>query len=137
VRENVFLDRMITTLSAAFAGLATVLAAIGLYGVLAYTVAQRTREIGVRMALGADRSAVRGMVLRQVVRMLAIGGVIGIAAALGLGRAAGSLLFGLEGHDPIVIVSAALLLSLFALAAGYIPARRAARVDPMHALRYE
>ena len=137
VRENVFLDRMISTLSAAFAGLATVLAAIGLYGVLAYTVAQRTREIGVRMALGADRGTVRGMVLGQVLRMIALGVVIGIAAALGLGRAAQSLLFGLQGHDPLVIVGATLLLAAFALVAGYIPAHRASRVDPMNALRYE
>src|SRR5207237_504216 len=88
VRENVFLDRMISTLSAAFAALATMLAAIGLYGVLAYTVAQRTREIGVRMALGADSGRVRGMVLAQVGRMTLTGCTIGIAAALGLGRAA-------------------------------------------------
>jgi predicted permease len=136
-RENVFLDRMISTLSAAFAGLATLLAAVGLYGVLAYTVAQRTREIGVRMALGADARRVRGMVLRQVGLMTAIGGVIGIAGALALGRAASSLLFGLEGHDPLVVVTAALALAAVAFGAGYIPALRASRVDPMNALRYE
>jgi predicted permease len=136
-RENVVLDRMISILSAAFAVLATLLAAVGLYGVLAYTVAQRTREIGVRMALGADGRTVRAMVLRQVGFMLLIGGTIGIAAALGLGRAASSLLFGLEGHDPAVFVIAAIVLATFALAAGYVPALRASRVDPMHALRYE
>jgi ABC-type antimicrobial peptide transport system permease subunit len=128
---------MISILSAAFAVLATLLAAVGLYGVLAYTVAQRTREIGVRMALGADGRTVRAMVLRQVGFMLLIGGTIGIAAALGLGRAASSLLFGLEGHDPAVFVIAAIVLATFALAAGYVPALRASRVDPMHALRYE
>jgi putative ABC transport system permease protein len=137
VRENVFLDRMISTLSAAFAGLATLLAAVGLYGVLAYTVAQRTREIGVRMALGADGGRVRGMVLRQVGLMTLIGGTIGIAAALGLGRAARSLLFELKGHDPVVVAVAALILAAVALGAGYIPALRASRVDPMQALRYE
>jgi predicted permease len=137
VRENVFLDRMISILSAAFASLATLLAAVGLYGVLAFTVAQRTREIGVRMALGADGGRVRGMVLHQVSRMLIVGGLIGIAAALGLGRAASSLLFGLAGHDPIVVAAATGVLVLFALAAGYIPALRASRVDPMQALRYE
>ncbi|MHB1223459.1 MAG: ABC transporter permease, partial [Gemmatimonadaceae bacterium] len=95
VRENVFLDRMISTLSAVFAVLATLLAAVGLYGVLAYTVAQRTREIGVRMALGAAGRHVRAMVLRQVGLMVLVGSVVGIAAAVGLGRLAGSLLFGL------------------------------------------
>jgi predicted permease len=137
IRENVFLDRMISILSAAFASLATLLAAVGLYGVLAFTVAQRTREIGVRMALGADGGRVRGMVLRQVSRMLIVGGLVGIAAALGLGRAASSLLFGLASYDPVVVAIAAGVLVLFALAAGYIPALRASRVDPMHALRYE
>jgi predicted permease len=137
IRENIFLDRMISMLSASFAVLATLLAAIGLYGVLAYTVAQRTREIGLRMALGADGGRVRGMVLRQVSWMILIGGVIGIAAAVALGRAAGSLLFELQGNDPIVIATATLLLAVVALGAGYIPALRASRVDPMQALRYE
>lgn len=137
VRDNVFLDRMIGTLSSAFAGLATPLAAIGLYGVLAYTVAQRTREIGVRMALGAHGGKVRGMVLRQVGLLTLIGGVIGLAAAIGLGRAARSLLFGMEAHDPLVLAFASLLLALVALGAGYVPALRASRVDPIKALRYE
>jgi predicted permease len=137
IRENIFLDRMISTLSASFALLATLLASVGLYGVLAYTVAQRTREIGVRMALGADKSRVRRMVLRQVAWMVGIGGVIGIAAALGLGRAARSLLYGLEGNDPYVFAAAVVVLGLVALAAGYVPARRASQVDPMQALRYE
>lgn len=137
VRENVYLDRMISTLSAAFASLATLLAAIGLYGVLAYTVAQRTREFGVRMALGADGRRVRRLVLRQVGRMLIVGGALGIGGALGLGRAARSLLFGLEGHDPVVVAAATVVLVLIALGAGFIPALRASRVDPMQALRYE
>ena len=137
VSENIFLDRMISTLTAGFAALATLLAAVGLYGVLAYTVAQRTREIGVRMALGADGGRVRMMVLRQVGLMTLIGGAIGIAAALGIGRAAASLLYGLGGNDPFVVVTAALALTLVAFIAGYIPARRASRVNPMAALRYE
>jgi ABC-type antimicrobial peptide transport system permease subunit len=137
IRENVFLDRMISILSASFAVLATLLAAIGLYGVLAYTVAQRTREIGLRMALGADGARVRGMVLRQVSWMILIGGVIGVVAAIALGRAAGSLLFELQGYDPVVIASATVVLAIVALGAGYIPALRASRVDPMQALRYE
>jgi len=137
VQENVFLDRMIGTLSASFAALATLLAAVGLYGVLAYSVAQRTREIGVRMALGADRRHVRSMILRQVGVMTLVGGFIGIAGAVGLGRAASSLLFELSGYDPSVIVVAAILLTLVALGAGLLPALRASRIDPMAALRYE
>jgi predicted permease len=137
VKENVFLDRMISTMSAAFACLATLLAAIGLYGVLAYSVAQRTREIGVRMALGADGGRVRGMVLRQVGLMTLIGGTIGIAGAYALGRGARSLLYELEGHDPLVFAAAAVLLTTTALAAGFLPALRASRIDPMNALRQE
>jgi ABC-type antimicrobial peptide transport system permease subunit len=137
VRENVVLDRLISTLSAAFAILATALAAIGLYGVLAYTVAQRTREIGLRMALGADRRRIRRMVLWQVGRMTLIGGVLGIVAGLLLGRASQSLLFGLEGNDPLVVATVAAMLTGVALGAGYLPALRASRVDPMRALRYE
>jgi predicted permease len=137
VRENVFLDRMISTLSASFAILATILAAIGLYGVLAYTVAQRTREIGVRMALGADGGAVRKMVLRQVAWMTAIGAVVGLTGAFALGRAAQSLLFEMQGHDPMTFIAATLVLAFVAFAAGFVPAQKAARIDPMIALRYE
>ena len=137
VRESVFLDRVISILSAGFAVLATLLAGIGLYGVLSYSVAQRTREIGVRMALGADARTVRGLVLRQVGLMTLIGGGIGIAAALGLGKAARALLFGLEGHDVFVFAMSIILLAIVALAAGFVPARRAAQVNPMQALRYD
>ena len=137
VKENVFLDRMISMLSTAFALLATLLAGVGLYGVLSYSVAQRTREIGVRMALGADAANVRLLVMKQVAVMLAIGGVIGIAAAVGLGNAARSLLYQLESHDPMAVAISVVLLACVALAAGFIPARRAALVDPMHALRYD
>ncbi len=137
VRENVFMDRMISTLASAFAVLATLLAAIGLYGVLAYSVAQRTREIGLRMALGAAGPRVRGMVLRQVGVMTLMGGIVGILGAVALGRGAQSLLFEMEGHDPVVLVASAVLLTLVALGAGYLPALRASRVDPMQALRYE
>jgi predicted permease len=137
VRENTFLDRMISTMSASFAVLATLLAAIGLYGVLAYSVAQRTREIGVRMALGADGGRVQRMVLRQVGVMTAIGAVIGLAGAVGLGRGAESMLFELKGYDPLVFAAAAVLLVVVALGAGFMPALRASRIDPMQALRYE
>jgi ABC-type antimicrobial peptide transport system permease subunit len=137
VQESVVLDRMLTILSAAFAILATVLAAIGLYGVVSYRVSQRTREIGLRMALGADGPRVRLLILRQVAIMAVPGALAGIAAALGLGRLAASLLFELEGHDPLVIAAAALLLALVALGAGLVPAQRAASIDPMQALRSE
>jgi predicted permease len=137
VRENVFLDRFISVLSAAFAMLATLLAAIGLYGVLAYTVSQRTREIGLRMALGAAPGRVRTMLLKQVGLMTLIGGGIGLVAAFFLGRLAESLLYQLKGRDPLVLTVAAVVLTLVALAAGFIPAHRASKVDPMWALRYE
>jgi predicted permease len=137
LQENVFLDRMISILSAAFASLATLLAAVGLYGVLAYSVSQRTREIGVRMALGASGGRVQGMVLRQVGLMVGVGAVVGVLGAYGLGKAAQSLLYGLQGHDPVVFVSAVLLLSAVAFGAGWIPARRASKTPPMRALRYD
>ncbi len=137
IRDNVFLDRMIGILSAAFAILATLLAAVGLYGVLAYTVAQRTREIGLRMALGANAGRLRGMILRQVGRMTLVGGVIGIGAAVGLERVSRSLLFEIEGADPTVMALAIVALSIVALAAGLVPAHRAASLEPMRALRYE
>jgi predicted permease len=137
LRDNIFLDRLIGGLTGAFAALATLLAAVGLFGVMAYTVAQRTREIGVRMALGADAGRIRRLVLRQVAWMLAVGGALGLVIALALGRAASSLLFGIEGHDAAAVVAGATLLVLVALTAGYLPARRATAVNPMIALREE
>ena len=137
VRENVSSDRLIRTLSAAFAFLATALAAVGLYGVLAYTVSRRTREFGVRLALGADGPRLRRMVLAQVGWMTVIGVTVGLLAAVALGRLARSLLYELEGHDPAVLAGAAVALGTVALLAGALPARRASRVDPMRALRSE
>ena len=137
VRDNTFLDRMMTTLSSLFAGLATLLAGVGLYGVLAYTVSQRTREIGLRMALGAAPSRVRSMVLRQVLWMTAIGGIVGLAGAVAIGLKANSLLYEMKGWDPSVLAISAGALSAVAILAGFIPAHRASQVDPMIALRYE
>ncbi len=137
VRENIFLERMISILSSAFALLATLLAGVGLYGVLSFSVQQRTREIGVRMALGADGVNIRSLVMKQVGVMMLIGGTIGVAAALGLGRLAQSQLYQLQGHDPVALFSAILLLTLVAFAAALVPAQRAAGVDPMLALRYD
>jgi len=137
IRQNVFLDRFISVLSTAFACLATLLAAVGLYGVLAYTVSQRTREFGVRMALGAAPGRVRGMVMRQVGVMTIVGGAIGLAGAIGLGKLSESLLYQLKGSDPIVLTGAGVALALVALGAGFIPAHRASQVEPMRALRYE
>jgi predicted permease len=137
IQENVSQDRIISTLSLAFAVLATVLAAIGLYGVLAYTVAQRTREFGLRMALGADGGRVRGMVMKQVGVMALVGGAIGLVIAVGVGRLAESLLFEMTGYDPLVIGASIVALAIVAMGAGFIPALRASKIDPMNALRYE
>jgi predicted permease len=141
VVQNTALDRMISTLAASFAGLATVLAAIGLYGVLAFTVSQRTREFGLRMALGADPARVRRLVLRQVAWMTVVGAGLGVSLALLAGKFAGSqlsaLLFETTGFDPLVFVGAVALLSLVALGAGLLPAIRASRITPMRALRWE
>lgn len=137
IHDNVVQDRLITTLSAAFAVLATILAAVGLYGVLAFTVAQRTREFGLRMALGADPGRVRRLVLLQVGWMALAGSVIGVGAALGAGHIAASQLFEMSGSDPAILGSATALISVVAFAAGFVPAWRASRLDPMKALRYE
>jgi predicted permease len=137
IRDNVYLDRMITTLTAGFAVLATLLAAIGLYGVLAYSVAQRTKEIGVRIALGADQGRIVTMVLGYVGVMTIVGAVIGAVGAFAIGRAAQSLLFGVAGRDPVVLLAATVSMAFVALAAGAIPAWRAARIDPVNALKYD
>ena len=137
VRDNVFVDRMISILATAFAGLATLLAAVGLYGVLAFSVTRRTREIGIRLAIGAETGAVRDLVLREVAVMIAVGAAFAIPAAFGLGRFAESLLFGLKGDDVPVYAAATLVLILVSLAAGYFPARHAMRIDPISALRHE
>lgn len=137
IAETVVMERFVGLLSGGFAVLATLLAALGLYGVLSFTLSQRMREIGLRLALGAEPRRVGRMLLRQVVRMTVVGGVVGLVAAVFAGHAARSMLFGLEGHDPRVLAAATLLLTVVALCAGIVPARRAARTDPMIALRHD
>ena len=137
IRDTVFLDRLIGLLSSGFAVLATLLAATGLYGVLSYSVVQRTRELGLRQALGATPLRLRGMVLRQVGWMAVAGGLAGLGFAVLLGRAAEAVLFGLSGYDPVVLAGAMAVLGAVVLVAGYLPARRASRITPMEALRHE
>ena len=137
VTESLFVERLIATLSAFFGLLATLLAAIGLYGVMAYSVERRTREIGIRVALGAERSGVIGLVMREVVLLAAIGIGVGLPIALLLTKYLRSQLFGLEPNDPLTLAIATAAMAGVALLAGYIPADRAARVDPILALRYE
>jgi ABC-type antimicrobial peptide transport system permease subunit len=120
-----------------FAVLALVLAAVGLYGVMSYLVGQRTREIGVRMALGAQQSNVLRLIMERGAMLTLAGIVIGTLAALALTRWISSLLYGVSAADPLTFVSVAAILALVALAAYYIPARRATKIDPLVALRYE
>ena len=137
VDEALFNERMLALLSGSFGLLATVLAAIGLYGVMSYTVSRRTREIGIRIALGAERGTVIWMVLKEVALLTLVGIGLGVPAALGLSQLVRSQLFGISPADPLTIGVAAVTLALVALLAGYIPARRASRVQPVLALRYE
>jgi predicted permease len=137
IGESLFVERMVAVLSAAFGLLATILAAIGLYGVMSYAVAMRTREIGLRVALGADRRAVLLLVLREVAVLAALGIAIGLPGGYGLGKVVESQLFGLHARDPLTFAVATLALVSTAFLAGLVPALRAARVDPMTALRYE
>ncbi len=135
--ESLFADRFLTFLSICFGLLAATLAAIGLYGVMAYTVTRRIREIGIRVALGATHGRVIWLILREVALLAIVGLLAGAPLAFALGRAAESLLFEVKAGDPLVFVAASLLLGCVALLGGYLPARRAARVDPMIALRCE
>ena len=137
LNDNTYIDRLLTTLSTGFAALATLLAGIGLYGVLAYNVQQRTRELGLRQALGAEPKMLRALVLKQVGVMAAIGLGVGLAAALALGAVAQAVLFGLSGRDPVVIGGAAVTLAVVIAAASWLPAWRASRIAPIEALRYE
>jgi predicted permease len=137
IDANVATERLLSIMTGTFAGLATLLAAVGLYGVLAFNVARRTREIGIRMALGAGAAQVRRLVVREVLVIVGIGTVVGLGSAWFAGALVQSVLFGTQPADPWVFVSAAVALGVIALAAAYVPVRRATGVDPMIALRYE
>jgi predicted permease len=137
IDESIFMDRLVAVLSATFGILATLLAALGLYGVMAYMVVRRTREIGIRMALGADRKNVLRLVMKEVILLAGVGIGIAIVASLATGQFIQSQLLGVSGRDPLVMASATLVLALVALFAGFLPAMRATRVDPLQALRYE
>jgi putative ABC transport system permease protein len=137
VEEDLFSARMVAVLSASFAGLAALLAALGIYGVLAYVVVQRTREIGIRMALGAMTGQVRLLIVREVGSMVLIGVGVGLPLAYGLARFSESLLFGVHAGDPPVYLAGLGLIGIIALAACLVPARRATRIDPLVALRYQ
>jgi ABC-type antimicrobial peptide transport system permease subunit len=137
IDKAMFQERLVAWLSGGFALLALVVACIGLYGLLSFEVARRTHEVGIRMALGASRSQVLGLVLGRGIRLVTLGVVIGIGMALGLARYLQSLLYGIRPVDPLAYAAGTLLLVAVTLGACYVPARRATRVDPMVALRYE
>jgi predicted permease len=137
LEDSLVTDRMIATLSSAFGMLATVLAIIGLYGVMAYMVTRRSREIGIRMALGARAGSVVWLVMREVLLLVGAGVVVGVPTALALSRLVRAQLYGVQPNDPLSIALSTLLLATVALLAGYVPARRAAGYDPVRVLRYE
>ena len=137
IRDGLVVERLMATLSGFFGLLAVLLAVVGLYGVISYIVAMRRNEIGIRMALGASRGDVIGIIVRQTLVLLTLGVGVGIVLALAAVRSASSLLFGLQPNDPLTFAGASALLLTIALIASFLPARRASRVDPMVALRYE
>jgi len=135
--ETLLTDRLIASLSAGFGLLATLLASIGLYGVMAFVVARRKKELGIRLALGAQPALVIWLVMREVLLLLGIGLAVGLPAALALGRFVSTQLYGIQPHDPLIATWTMVLLTVVSAAAGLIPARRASRIDPILALRYE
>jgi ABC-type antimicrobial peptide transport system permease subunit len=137
IKESVRLERLMTSLFGSFALLALALSCIGLYGLMAYNVARRTGEMGIRKALGACPWDMARPILLEALILTAIGVVIGLPAALALGSLMRSLFYGIEPHDPLTMVGTAVLMAAVAALAAWIPARRAAKIDPMEALRYE
>jgi len=137
ISDSMFNARLVATLSVSLALLAALMAALGLYGVLSYTVARRTREIGVRMALGGQRSDILRLVISQGLWLTLIGGVIGIFMALVGSQSVASLLYGINARDPVTFFAVSVLLATISGLASYLPARRATKVDPMVSLRYE
>jgi predicted permease len=137
VQNGLVRERMMALLSGFFGAVAALLAMVGLYGVISYIVAMRRNEIGIRMALGASRGSVIRIIVRQTLTLLGVGVGSGLVLAMAAARGANSLLYGLQANDPLTLLSAAGFLSAVALAASYIPAYRASRVEPMNALRYE
>ena len=137
VSESLAIDRLIALLSVSFGLLAILLVAIGLYGVTVYSVMRRTREIGIRVALGATNGDVLRLVMREVILVTGLGLAIGLPAALALSQVARSWLFGLTPYDPLALTIATVLLISVTLLSGFLPARQAIKVDPMVSLRYE
>jgi ABC-type antimicrobial peptide transport system permease subunit len=137
IEEGLLRDRLMARLSGFFGILAVLLAVIGLYGVISYMVARRRNEIGIRMSLGAGRRSIIALVLRESFWLLSIGLTVGIVLALAVSSAAASLLFGLKAHDAETLITATVILAVIALAASYIPALRASKLDPLEALRHE
>jgi ABC-type antimicrobial peptide transport system permease subunit len=135
--ETLFTDRLVALLSAGFGLLATLLATIGLYGVMAYVVERRRKELGIRLALGARPSFVRWLVMREVLALVTIGLAVGVPAALAIGRYVAAQLYGIEGQDPAIAIGTVLLLTCVSIVAGFIPAERASRIDPILTLRCE